>query len=174
LIDEDIEEGHLRADFGRFTPETVKKLENPGCLLASAKNDGICNVMTIGWGLVGVFWRMPVFLVAVRHSRFTHEFIEESGEFTVNVPDEGMEKALSFCGQFSGRDHDKFKESKITPMKSKNLKTPVIRECTVHYECKVVYQLEVKPNQVPIDVKKLLYSKGDFHTLYFGRILAVY
>ena len=49
--------------------------------------------MTIGWGFVGVLWGMSVFLVAVRHSRFTHEFIEDSDEFAVNVPGGGLDKA---------------------------------------------------------------------------------
>ena len=154
--------------------ETLSKLENPGCLLVGAKHDGTRNVMTIGWGLVGIFWRMPVFLVAVRHSRFTHEFIEDSGEFTVNVPGEGMEKTVSYCGEVSGRDHDKFKECGLGLTRSKDVKVPVIKQCTIHYECEVVHKLEVKPDAIPLDVKGLLYATGDYHTLYFGKIVAVY
>jgi flavin reductase (DIM6/NTAB) family NADH-FMN oxidoreductase RutF len=164
----------LDVEIDKFVVETVKKLESPGCLIVAAKKNGSYNVMTIGWGLTGVFWRMPVFMVAVRHSRFTHEFMEEGGEFTVNVPDEGMEKAVNFCGQFSGREHNKFKECNITAKDSKKVEPPVIKECKIHYECKVVYKLDLKPEQVPTDVKAAHYSKGDFHTLYFGKILAAY
>lgn len=164
----------MKVEIDEFTVESLKKLEKPGCLLVSAKKNGSHNVMTIGWGLIGVFWRMPIFLVAVRHSRFTHEFVEDSGEFTVNIPDKGMEKTVGVCGAVSGRDHDKFKECEMTPVKGKEVNVPVIKECKIHYECKVVYKLEMKPEQVPADVKTLLYSKGDFHTLYFGKIVAVY
>lgn len=164
----------MKVEIDEFTVESLKKLETPGCLLVSSKKNGAHNVMTIGWGLIGVFWRMPIFLVAVRHSRFTHEFVEDSGEFTVNIPDKGMEKTVGICGTISGRDHDKFKECKMTPVKGKGVNVPVIKECKIHYECKVVYKLEMKPEQVPADVKTLLYSKGDFHTLYFGKIVAVY
>jgi flavin reductase (DIM6/NTAB) family NADH-FMN oxidoreductase RutF len=160
--------------FDEFVVETLAKLEDPGCLLVSAKKDGKCNVMAIGWGLVGVFWRMPVFLVAVRHSRFTHEFIEDSGEFTVNVPAEGLDKTVSHCGEVSGRKHDKFRECKLTLKRGKKVKVPLIKECKIHYECEVVHKLEVKPNNVPADVKTLLYPKDDYHTLYFGRILTVH
>ena len=62
----------MNGKFDEFVVETLARLKDPGCLLVTVKKDGACNVMTIGWGLVGVFWRMPVFLVAVRHSRFTH------------------------------------------------------------------------------------------------------
>jgi flavin reductase (DIM6/NTAB) family NADH-FMN oxidoreductase RutF len=158
----------------KFAVETLAKLEDPGCLLVGAKKDGACNVMAIGWGFVGVFWGMPVFLVAVRHSRFTHEFIEDSDEFTVNVPGEGLDKTVSTCGEVSGREHDKFKECKLNPIKGKKVNAPVIKECKIHYECKVIHKLEVKPDMVPADVKRLFYPKDDYHTLYFGKILTVY
>jgi flavin reductase (DIM6/NTAB) family NADH-FMN oxidoreductase RutF len=117
---------------------------------------------------------MPVSLVAVRHSRFTHEFIEESDEFTVNVPGEGLEKTVAYCGEVSGKEHDKFKECKLSLMKGKKVNVPTINECKIHYECKVVHKLEVRPNEVPADVKKLFYPRDDYHTLYFGRVLTVY
>jgi flavin reductase (DIM6/NTAB) family NADH-FMN oxidoreductase RutF len=104
----------MNGKFDEFVVETLARLKDPGCLLVGAKKDGACNVMAIGWGFVGVFWRMPVFLVAVRHSRFTHEFIEDSDEFTVNVPDERLDKAVGHCGEVSGREHDKFKECKLS------------------------------------------------------------
>ena len=157
-----------------FVPETLAKLENPGVLLVGAKKSGKCNVMTIGWGLVGVFWGLPVFLVAVRHSRFTHEFIEDTEEFTVNVPGEGLDETVSHCGEVSGREHDKFTECKLSLLKGKKVNVPVIKECKIRYECKVVHKLEVKPDIVPIDVKTRFYPKDDYHTLYFGKILAVY
>jgi flavin reductase (DIM6/NTAB) family NADH-FMN oxidoreductase RutF len=160
--------------FDEFVVETMAKLEDPGLLLVGAKKDGSNNVMTIGWGFVGIFWGMPVFLVAVRHSRFTHEFIEELGEFTVNVPSEGLAKTVSYCGEVSGRQHDKFKDCKLSLVKGKKVKVPVIKKCKIHYECKVVHKLEVKPDLVPAYVKKLFYLESDYHTLYFGKILAVY
>ena len=76
----------------KYVAKTLNKLADPGVFLVGSKKDGSSNVMAIGWGLVGNFWTKPVFLVAVRHSRFTHEFIEDSGEFTVNVQVKGLMK----------------------------------------------------------------------------------
>jgi flavin reductase (DIM6/NTAB) family NADH-FMN oxidoreductase RutF len=130
--------------------------------------------MTIGWGFVGVMWRLKVFVVLVRPSRFTHEFVEDGGEFTVNVPDEGMEKAVAYCGEVSGREHNKFKESKLHLVKGKKVKVPVIKECRIHYECRVIHKLKLNPRLVPDKVKKRFYPKNNFHTVYFGEILAAY
>jgi flavin reductase (DIM6/NTAB) family NADH-FMN oxidoreductase RutF len=164
----------MKPEFEKYVVETMEKLEDPGLLLVGAKRNGRANVMAIGWGLVGVLWRMPVFMVAVRPSRFTHEFIESSGVFTVNVPSEGMDKVVSHCGEVSGREHDKFKECKLTLQKGREVKAPVIKQCKIHYECRVVHKLNVKPSLVPAGMKKRFYRKGNFHTVYFGKILAVY
>jgi len=164
----------MSLEFEKSLEETLRKLQDPGLLLVGVKKYGKTNVMAIGWGLVGVVWRKPAFFVLVRPSRFTHEFIEETGEFTVNVPPNGMEKIVNYCGEVSGREVDKFKKCKLTAVKGKKVKVPVIKECIVHYECKVVHKLEVKPKLVPGPVRKMFYAKDDFHTLYFGEILAVY
>jgi len=157
-----------------FTVETLSKLENPGLLLLSMNKAGKSNVMTIGWGLVGTFWRMPVFMVAVRPTRYTHEFIEESNEFTVNVPADGMDEIVQHCGTISGRKVDKIKEYNLTLEMAKKIRVPVIKQCKIHYECKVVHKLQVTPKLVPPDIKQELYPKSDYHTLYFGEILTVY
>jgi flavin reductase (DIM6/NTAB) family NADH-FMN oxidoreductase RutF len=158
----------------RFVVETLKKLEDPGLLLVGAKRDGKPNVMAIGWGFIGVLWGKPVFLVAVRPSRFTHEFIEDAGEFTVNVPSEDMDKAVGYCGEVSGRKCDKFKKCNLTLAKGRKVNAPVIKECRIHYECRVVHKLKIKRDLVPADLKSTFYPKGDFHTLFLGEILAVY
>ena len=122
--------------FDEFAAETLRKLEDPGLLLVGTKKDGKSNVMAIGWGYLGVMWGKKVFIVLVRPSRFTHEFIEEASEFTVNVPDERMNKIVAHCGTVTGRKHDKFKESKMHLIMGKKVKIPVIKECKIHDECR--------------------------------------
>jgi flavin reductase (DIM6/NTAB) family NADH-FMN oxidoreductase RutF len=164
----------MKLKLDKFAVETLNKLEDPGLLLVSTNKAGKNNVMTIGWGLIGIFWRTPMFMVAVRPSRYTHDFIEETNEFTVNVPKNGMEEAVEYCGTVSGRTHDKFKECQLTLTKSKQLKTPAIKECTIHYECQVVHKLKINPKQIPTNIKKELYPKPNYHTLYYAKILTVY
>ena len=164
----------MNPQFEKHVLETMRRMEDPGLLLVSARKDGKSNVMTIGWGLIGVLWGMPVFMVAVRPSRFSHGVIEESGEFTVNVPGDGMGDVVEYCGKVSGKKHDKFAECKLSLLKARKVRVPVIKECKLHYECKVVHKLEVVPSLVPANVKKTFYPRGDHHTVYFGKIVAVY
>jgi flavin reductase (DIM6/NTAB) family NADH-FMN oxidoreductase RutF len=152
---------------------TLESLGGCGCLLV-AGDDKENNVMTIGWGSVGILWGKPVFSVLVRKSRHTHQFLEEYGEFTVNVPRIGLDDAVALCGSKSGRDMDKFKEAGLTRLPSKKVKVPGIEECGVIFECKTIWKTEVDERvmAIPTFAKAKFYPKGDLHTIYFGEIVA--
>ena len=157
----------------KFVNETIERLSHPGLLLVSGTLKQ-ANVMTIGWGLPGIIWGKPLFIVAVRPSRYTHQFIEETGDFTVNVPKRGMEETVTYCGTVSGRNHDKFKERGLTPLPSRKVRSPIIGECMINYECKVTYKTRVVKEDLPSSIRLSCYPSGDYHTLYFGEIVAVH
>ena len=145
-----------------------------GLLLVTQTDTSRPNAMTIGWGLTGILWRRPVFMVAVRHSRHTHNLLEQNDEFTVNIPSDGMDKVLDYCGTTSGRSKDKFKDLGLKTTPGRRTKVPIILGCKGYFECRVVGKLEVAKDNVKPDVIATAYPSGDFHTLYFGEILAAY
>jgi len=153
---------------------TLDVMRRIGLLLVSVSKEGKPNVMTIGWGFIGMLWGEPYFVIAVRPSRYTYTLLEESLDFTVNVPAKGLEKAAEYCGTFSGRDLDKFKACNLTATNAKVVKSPIIKECIIHYECIIKYHYDLNPKFIPSDVKSLWYSQDDCHRMYFGRITAVY
>ena len=55
-------------------------------VLLTTKSGNFVNTMTIGWGKIGIEWNRTVFIAYVRESRYTKALLEESGEFTVNIP----------------------------------------------------------------------------------------
>jgi len=151
---------------------TMDQLWGGGLLLTSAGRAGTYNAMTIGWGLVGRLWRSPVFMVAVRPSRHTHRLIEETQEFVVNVPDDRLKDTVEYCGKVSGRDYDKIAEKGLTAEPGSHVRAPLIRECTAHYECRVIGASQVVPELMSGEVQQL-YSAGNYHTLYYGAILSI-
>ena len=151
---------------------TNSKLGSEGLLLASMGLDGKYNAMTIGWGLIGRVWGDPIFMVAVRPTRYTHRLIEKTNDFTVNVPDDCMEEIVNYCGTVSGRDYDKFEEVGLTAEKGERIKSPIISECIAHYECKVIGKSKLIPDLLSSEVKRRYYSSENYHTLYFGKILS--
>lgn len=132
------------------------------------------NTMTIGWGSIGFMWRKPVFTVMVRPSRFTYQFIEQAGEFTVSIPASNMQQAIAICGSISGRDKDKLSVAGLKQQASKMVKTPVIAGCDLYYECKVLYKQAMIPSATPEEITSACYADGDFHVFYFGEIVAAY
>lgn len=163
-----------RIDYTDYLPLSLKVMREKGLLLASLDESGKPNVMTIGWGTVGITWGKPIFVVLVRPSRYTFECIEHTGDFTVNVPAKGMEDIVTYCGTVSGRDYDKFAEKGLTAVQGKTVKSPIIAECVIHYECKVVHRNDVIPDNLAQSIISTAYPAGDFHRLYFGEILDVY
>ncbi|MBQ8768593.1 MAG: flavin reductase family protein [Oscillospiraceae bacterium] len=144
-------------------------------ILLTTKANGQVNTMTIGWGTMGVEWGRPIFVAYVRGSRYTHQMIENSGEFTVNVPVGDFDsKILGICGTKSGRDMDKIKELNLTLEEPLNCGVPGIKELPLTLECKVLYRMEQTLDTIPQDILDRYYPDGDFHYAYYAEIVGAY
>lgn len=138
------------------------------------------NVMTIGWGTAGVFWRKPVFMAVVRHSRYSHNLLEEHSEFVVSVPLRGqMLQELSICGSESGRDVNKIDKCGFILKPAKMVKTPIVSGCDIHIECRVLATTDLDIMALEPQLRKRFYTinateYGNTHTMYFAEILSCY
>jgi len=155
--------------------EVMQQIKSNGAfLVAKSKEDENINVMTIGWAAVGHMWGKPIMTVMVRKSRFTHCIIEKASSFTVSIPTDDLNEALIFCGTKSGRDFDKFKECNLTIVSAQKVDTPIINISGFHYECKIVYKSKMNPDFLCKEYKEDVYADNDYHTFYFGEIVACY
>ncbi len=154
--------------------ETMRQLDGNGLLLAATKPSGESNTMTIGWGTIGVIWGRPIFTVLVRPSRYTYQFIEESDEFTVNVPTLALKEFVLFSGTKSGRDYDKFSKFQLKVTPGHTVSAVTIDACPLVYECKVVQKNDVIPATFDPAISSRYYSRGDFHRVYYGEILGAF
>ena len=155
--------------------EVMQQIKSTGAFLVVKSKDGEkINVMTIGWAAIGFMWSKPIMTVMVRKSRFTHRIIEKASSFTVSIPTDDLKEALSFCGIKSGRDFDKFKECKLSVVPAQKVDTPIINISGFHYECKIVYKSQMNPDFLCKEYKEDVYVDNDYHTFYFGEIVACY
>ena len=83
-------------------------------LITAAKADGSVNAMTAAWGGLGWLWERPVAFIFVRQTRYTKEFIDESGRVSLSFLGMGYRKELGYLGSTSGRDTDKIADSGLT------------------------------------------------------------
>jgi flavin reductase (DIM6/NTAB) family NADH-FMN oxidoreductase RutF len=95
------------------------------------------NIITIGW--VGTICsEPPMCYISIRKSRLSHEIISKTKSFVINLTTKELAKATDWCGVKSGRDFDKFKEMKLTPIKASVVNAPMIMESPLNIECEVV------------------------------------
>lgn len=94
------------------------------------------NIITVAW--TGTICTNPAMVyISLRPGRFSYNVIKESGEFVINLTTKDLAKAVDYCGVKSGRDVDKFKEMKLTPISADIVKAPLIEESPVNIECSV-------------------------------------
>lgn len=160
--------------FEQTAAHTLEKLQKGGALL-TVRADGVVNTMTIGWGSLSVYWGRPVFIVPVRLSRHTHFLMEQAEDFTVTVPrDRELAEALRFCGSRSGRNVDKFAACGLTAQPGQEVASPVIAQGWLHYECRIRGKMTLSAPALDAVIDQSVYGDGDYHTLYFGEIMACY
>jgi len=163
-----------KMNFSKHFDLVMDTLKSPGLLLGSYDAAGKPNVMTIGWGSIGTIWGIDVWTVLVRPSRYTYQCIEHSGCFTVNVPSEEMAMHCATCGSRSGRDMDKFAECNLTAERGPSVLAPIVAECPIVYECQVVHSSDVLPDRLADEILSGAYMDGDYHRVYWGKILGAY
>ena len=162
-------------DYLSVAEEVMHQIKSKGAfLVVKSEDDEKINVMTIGWAAIGYMWRKPIMTVMVRKSRLTHHIIEKASSFTVNVPTDDLEETLNFCGSKSGRDFDKFEECNLTAIPSQIGDAPIINISGFHYECKIVCKSEINPDFLCKEYKEDVYANNNYHTFYFGEIVACY
>ena len=111
----------------------------PAVLVGANVNEK-SNFMTAAWCGIASH-EPPAVAVAVRKSRYTLEGIRKNETFSINVPSTDMIKEADYCGLYSGKNNDK---SQIFKIFYGTLKTaPLIQECPVNLECRVIHYLDL-------------------------------
>jgi flavin reductase (DIM6/NTAB) family NADH-FMN oxidoreductase RutF len=132
------------------------------------------NIMAIGWCMVGYMWNRPLFQILIRTSRYTYDLLEKGGDFTVNFPlDKDMQKEINYCGAKSGRKVDKAAECGFTLLPAQKVGSPIISDCPLHYECKVVAKQKLPVEQLS-EGELNDEEDGHYHIMYYGEIIACY
>lgn len=135
--------------FTKYVPYNI-------AFILSCDKNGKPNGMIAAWHMK-VSYEPPLMAVCIYKEQNTRKLIEQSQEFVVAIPNKKQLKAISIFGEQHGDKIDKFKISKIKTKKAKFLKTPLLAEVTLNYECQVIKKVKA----------------GD-HTIFIGKVLAAY
>jgi flavin reductase (DIM6/NTAB) family NADH-FMN oxidoreductase RutF len=116
-------------------------------LISLASPEGRASITPIvAWSVVSRFPFMVAIGLCHGHytpnyfPRYSNKIIHQTREFVLNIPHEGLREAISSTGDVSGNDPnvDKFALAGLTPGPAKTVRSPIIVECPINLECKVV------------------------------------
>ncbi len=141
----------------------------PAVLVSCAAPDRAPNIFTAAWTGT-VCTNPPMVSISVRPERYSHRMIKETGEFVINLTTEALVSAVDYCGVRSGRDVNKWKECRLTPISADTVSCPMVQESPVNIECQVTEVKELgshdlflaRVTAVHVD-KKYMDEKGTFH-----------
>jgi flavin reductase (DIM6/NTAB) family NADH-FMN oxidoreductase RutF len=136
-------------------PAQTILLPSPVLIIGTYCSDGKPNIMNAAWGGIASS-KPPCISVSLREATLSYHNIKQTGAFTVNIPSEKYLRESDFAGLVSGRDYDKFKETRLTPEKSKLVNAPFIKEFPYALECKLIKQVDIGS-----------------HTMFIGEILGM-
>lgn len=103
------------------------------------------NFETLGdVGIMGI--NPPLVYISSSQDHFTNQGIIEHGAFSINFPSTSLLTKVDYCGIVSGSEVDK---SMLFDIFFGELDTvPLIKECPVNLECKVVKEFSIQHRQI--------------------------
>jgi flavin reductase (DIM6/NTAB) family NADH-FMN oxidoreductase RutF len=153
-------------------------LMESGPVVLVTTNDGKKNnIMTISWTMVMGF--TPIFAITTGPWNYSFAALCKTKECVISIPTVDMLDKVIGIGTCSGSDTDKFEKFILTPLKGKNVKAPLIKECLANIECKVI-DIVKKHNIVVLEgvaayfdesrkVKRTVHAVGDGTFIVDGR-----
>ncbi len=153
--------------------DPVVQMRKEWYLVTARKNDGKVNTMVAAWGGLGNMFEKKVVFVTIRPQRFTKEFVDESGKFTMTFFSGHMD-ALTLLGSKSGREMpDKIQKSGLTLTEVDG--QPAFKEGRLVLVCKVIYKQQYKPECFTEKaLAESCYPDKDYSWQYIAEIEAAY
>lgn len=155
-------------------PDNMVKAIGTDWGLLTAGDENSCNTMTISWGQVGVLWNLPVATIYIRPSRYTLDFVEKTGRYSVSFLDpKQYRKQQNLLGTKSGRDGDKITEAGLTVTLLDGV--PAFEEAHLVLVCRTLHWQDLDPaGFVDPSLDERHYPGKDYHRIFIGQIEAAY
>jgi flavin reductase (DIM6/NTAB) family NADH-FMN oxidoreductase RutF len=122
------------------------------------------NFMAVGF-VSRLDMSRPLIGVSINREHETYHAIMETKEFSINVPSADLVERVDYCGLVSGKDVDKTTIFDLFYGTLPN--APMIQDCPVSFECKVVNTLDFGSNTLVIG--EIVSSYADEQSLTDGR-----
>jgi flavin reductase (DIM6/NTAB) family NADH-FMN oxidoreductase RutF len=144
-----MEKASLEQALDRFLPLSC-------VYVISVNAQGEPSGMIASW-VIQTSFNPPLIAVSIGKTRFTYNLIKDSKEFVIAVPNEKLKEAIRIFGLKSGANINKFKETNLKTKKASFVKSPLLADATINYECKLLQIVDT----------------GD-HSIFIGEVMAAW
>ena len=164
--------------FEKISPLEIEgnaiKMISKEWMLVTAGTETDFNMLTASWGGLGELYNKPVAICFIRPDRYTFNYIDNGDTFTLSFYSEDFREVLNYCGSASGRNEDKVKGSRLTPLMLPDNKGIAFRQAKLIIECRKLVSMPITADAIePPDVKAER-TKYPLHKMFIGEIVAVY
>lgn len=112
-----------------------------GLYLFTTSRDGRPNVQ-FAFRALGVWEDPPLLLIGIQTGNYSYETVQLTGELVLNTCSEAHVSAINKSRGLSGRTtEDKFAVLGLTPLPSKHVKPPLVKDSYSSVECQVLQEL---------------------------------
>jgi flavin reductase (DIM6/NTAB) family NADH-FMN oxidoreductase RutF len=116
----------------------VYQLLEPGpVVLLTTASKGRANIMVMSWHMM-VEFEPPLIACVVSNANYSYAALRATKECVIAIPAVELAPRVVGIGNCSGRDVDKFKKFRLTPVPAECVGAPLVAECFANFECKVV------------------------------------
>ena len=112
-------------------------LETGPVVMVTTAGDAHPNIMTMSWHMM-VEFEPPIIACVISNRNYSFDLLMRAKECVINIPTVDLVEKVVACGNHSGKTIDKFAAFNLTPAAASIVKAPLIDECYVNLECKVI------------------------------------
>lgn len=164
--------------FEKISPMEIEgnaiKMISKEWMLVTAGTEKDFNMLTASWGGFGELYNKSVAICFIRPDRYTYNYIDNEDTFTLTFYSEDFREVLNYCGSASGRDEDKVKGSRLTPLMLPDNKGIAFRQAKLIIECRKLVSMPITADAIEQPDVKAERTKYPLHKMFIGEIVAVY
>lgn len=117
--------------------EVYQFIEPGPVVLLTTSHRNRSNVMTMSWHMM-VDFTPPLIACIVSQGDYSFAALRATRTCVIAIPDAKLAEKVVAIGNCSGRDTDKFEAFGLTQLPAESVAAPLIAECFVNLECRVV------------------------------------
>ncbi len=154
-------------------PGNIIKMLSEDWMLITAGNETEFNMMTASWGGLGHMFSKPVAFCFINPTRHTYSLMEKYETYTLSFYTQAYRSALEYCGNNSGRDKNKVKESGLTPITTPS-GSKAFNEAWMIIECRKLISQPLNQESISNEEIRNVWDGKQLHKMFVGEIINVW